>query len=929
MEGEDKTRHRPYLYDLGDTFETRNGILTVVDRTRVQRKDKVFRKHYTLQCEKGHQYGVKEEYLKSGRLRTCKKCSHPTIMEADPEFAAWFVDQAIPHERPCGCHDKADFYCQQCGKIVKGKSINNVHKRRQVPCPYCQNGVSYPERYVIALLEQMQIPFIHQYSVKFTQHGQNTYYKFDFYDRERGLVIEAHGLQHYKPGVFERFGGHTLEEIQRIDAEKARYATRALHLDYVELDCRQSDPNWIRREAIKKLTVYPLDTVDWDAVRQGANKSVILQIIELSKQGYTQHQIGEIVHMCASTVCSKLQKAQEDGIYDGITPRRLRTEENKRLQKEKRERIRQEREEREAQRHAEQTERAEAARKDWESKLHSLSPGITAMKSDKSNDTRSTFLCGACGREFTRSSAAMLKNSNCPWCQKLEELRQRLLKTYGDEYEILSSYTDCRTPLEIRHKVCGEVFRRTSGELTKHGCPACAKRRRIEKSSASRRNGGTEKFFALLPEFERRGYPYAGGPFQGLGKRNAFWCSHCGELWWTTANSILSGRDHICISPCRKKTPEEFVRQVYELVGDEYSVQGEYRTAFTPVKLRHNICGLEYFVAPVHFTSTGRRCPVCTKVGTARDGEDQRALLDRKQVLYADWERTLQSEEKGQTRFLNFIWDRKCADVETFRSQHGHSDVPHGHMVRDYDLGQWLGDQRKLYSRGRLSADRVQRLEALGVKWNCKEDYWHRIYEEVRKYLREYGCVRLSKDSTKEERKYYYWIQDQMKRGRKGRVSAEKTALLRAIGIEFDYCADIRFDAMYNKLRRFVEENGHGIVPLDEDKGEDEPLGLWAQRMRQQMIAGTLSADRAARLTQLGLPDNNQRAKFQRKLIRLTAYRQEHGHLRIPQSYTENGDKLGKWINTFRVYYAKGRLAAEQVAALEAIGMVWREDAKR
>lgn len=243
-------------------------------------------------------------------------------------------------------------------------------------------------------------------------------------------------------------------------------------------------------------------------------------------------------------------------------------------------------------------------------------------------------------------------------------------------------------------------------------------------------------------------------------------------------------------------------------------------------------------------------------------------------------------------------------------------------------MGQWLGDQRKLYSHGRLAADRAQRLEALGVKWNCKEDYWYRMYEEVRAYWREHGLPHLSKESTKEERKYYYWIQDQIKRGRKGRVSAEKTALLRTMGIVFDFSTDARFDAMCDKLRQFVEANGHCIVPLDEGKGEDAPLGLWAQRMRQQMAAGTLSADRAARLKQLGLPDNNQAAKFQHKLACLAAYRQEHGHLRIPLSYVENGEKLGKWINAFRVNYAKGNLAAERVAALEAIGMVWRADKK-
>ena len=142
-------------YEIGDTFETRHGKMTVVDSLRIQGKNGVLRKYYMLRCEKGHQYPVGESYLKAGRLVTCKKCNHPTIAERDPEFSKWFVDSSIPWEKSPYTHLKADFYCPECGKIVKGKNINNVYQRRRVQCPYCGDGISYPERYIHALLTQM------------------------------------------------------------------------------------------------------------------------------------------------------------------------------------------------------------------------------------------------------------------------------------------------------------------------------------------------------------------------------------------------------------------------------------------------------------------------------------------------------------------------------------------------------------------------------------------------------------------------------------------------------------------------------------------------------------------------------------------------------------------------------------------------------
>ena len=592
MAEEKEKKHRPYLYNVGDTFETRNGTMTVVDRLRIQRGDMVFRKHYTLECGKGHRYNVKEEYLKAGRLKTCKKCNHPPIIEADPEFAAWFVDQRLPREKSCSSHDKADFYCPLCGRIVPGKSISNIYKRRWVPCPYCSNGVSYPERYLMALLEQMKVPFVHQYTVKYARHGQNGHYKYDFYDGERGLVVEVHGQQHFESGTFERMGGQSLEQIRQIDLEKERYAVEVLGLSYVFLDCRKSDPDWIRRQVLEKLSFYPLEGVDWKKVRQDANRSIILELIELSKQGFTQKQMGQIVHLCASVVSQKLSNAVKYGLYDGLTPRKLQAQENKRRQEAREEQRLEEWKKREARREQMECRREErlAECKEQMEKIAGLRSRLTALEPYFSPHRRMRFLCALCGQTFSRSPAAMLTDDRCPHCEKLERIKALGREKYGEEYEILGLVPQDPTRLEIRHRECGGVFSRTARAFLRYPCicPICAPALRAEKARATRIEKGRQAFYAMLPEIELRGYTYVDQVFRGLGKEHAFLCGHCGEIWQTTAGSILKGRNHICLSPCKKKTPSEFAAQVRELVGEEYTVLGTYRNATTPVKMRHN-----------------------------------------------------------------------------------------------------------------------------------------------------------------------------------------------------------------------------------------------------------------------------------------------------------------------------------------------------
>jgi len=63
----------------------------------------------------------------------------------------------------------------------------------------------------------------------------------------------------------------------------------------------------------------------------------------------------------------------------------------------------------------------------------------------------------------------------------------------------------------------------------------------------------------------------------------------------------------------RKKTHEQFVQEVYNLVGDEYTVIGVYTNAKTKLEMRHNVCNNTYMADPSNFVNSGRRCPFCNR----------------------------------------------------------------------------------------------------------------------------------------------------------------------------------------------------------------------------------------------------------------------------------------------------------------------------
>lgn len=61
----------------------------------------------------------------------------------------------------------------------------------------------------------------------------------------------------------------------------------------------------------------------------------------------------------------------------------------------------------------------------------------------------------------------------------------------------------------------------------------------------------------------------------------------------------------------RRKTHEEFVSEVYELVGNEYEVLGKYTRTKDKILMRHEECEFEWGITPNNFLR-GRRCPNCS-----------------------------------------------------------------------------------------------------------------------------------------------------------------------------------------------------------------------------------------------------------------------------------------------------------------------------
>ena len=85
----------------------------------------------------------------------------------------------------------------------------------------------------------------------------------------------------------------------------------------------------------------------------------------------------------------------------------------------------------------------------------------------------------------------------------------------------------------------------------------------------------------------------------------------CGKENSVIPNNFLNGSRCPNCNKYRntRKTNEEFVKEVYDLVGDEYTFLEEYTTTNNSILCRHNKCGHEFKVAPINFLKRNTRCP--------------------------------------------------------------------------------------------------------------------------------------------------------------------------------------------------------------------------------------------------------------------------------------------------------------------------------
>ncbi|MBL9131397.1 MAG: helicase associated domain-containing protein, partial [Verrucomicrobiaceae bacterium] len=290
-----------------------------------------------------------------------------------------------------------------------------------------------------------------------------------------------------------------------------------------------------------------------------------------------------------------------------------------------------------------------------------------------------------------------------------------------------------------------------------------------------------------------------------------------------------------------------------------------------------------------------------------------------------------------------------------FAREHGHTNVT---RKQNKVLGHWRDVQREFRRKGKLSAERVARLEEIGFEWVATEMAWQdletaqaRLWEEKLERLRafhaRFGHTQVP-EGWPEDPPLATWVSRQRWMKKRGRLLKEREAHLEALGFDwqpvkartgitqrryhYPQKSQERWDRMYGELAAFHARHGHCVVPNNQP--EVHALSKWCYSQRHFRRAGKLRADRVARLDALGfrwdateVPGLSYAERhdllWEQSFTRLVAFHAKHGHAHVPAHWSEDVE-LGRWADKQRQKARKGRLQAEKRARLDALGFPWQ-----
>ena len=278
-------------------------------------------------------------------------------------------------------------------------------------------------------------------------------------------------------------------------------------------------------------------------------------------------------------------------------------------------------------------------------------------------------------------------------------------------------------------------------------------------------------------------------------------------------------------------------------------------------------------------------------------------------------------------------WELNYNLLKKYKEENGNIDVPIQYTVDNVQLGRWLNTQRNMYKDSKLSEERINKLNELGMNWD-KIDRYYRLLE---KYKEEHGNINVPTYYEVNGIKLGQWIRRMRAKYHLNKLDNINIEKLNELGMCWRVVGKInekgitishpeiktKWDKTYDLLEEYKEKHGNIDVPT-QYVVDNIQLGRWLGTQRNMYKENKLSEERIKKLNELGMNWDLKEGYWDENYKLLLQYKEEYGDANVPVKYEINGVKLGMWLYTQRSLYNQHKLSQEYINKLNELEIDWK-----
>ena len=321
-----KERTKDFKIEIGTHFCDEKRDMIITDRKYELYKNGAHLKYYKYTCNIcGWKDGwILETFLISG-TRFCSCCSGKTVVQGindipttDPLMIPYFqggYDEAKQFTK--ATTKKFKPICPICKWIKEIEMpIQRLYSTKSIGC-VCGDGFSFPEKFIMNMVQQLNINYEFQYKFSFNNK------RYDFYLPQYQTIIESHGLQHYWYDDKGWNNDTTFHKTIQNDKLKKDIALKNGIINYLEIDCRKSNKEYIKIAIIDsglfEILGVEHEQINWEECEKFAYGNFLIDICNsYNTNNYTIRKLSELFHLTPITIRKYLRAGNKLNIcsYD-------------------------------------------------------------------------------------------------------------------------------------------------------------------------------------------------------------------------------------------------------------------------------------------------------------------------------------------------------------------------------------------------------------------------------------------------------------------------------------------------------------------------------------------------------------------------------------------------------------------------------------